>query len=169
LRIVRRIESQPGIFVGALLIGSLSRGEGDALSDIDLIAVAHTDGWSRAWEERATLSEGALVTFDRFEGGRVGVAGHSWLTQTLVKVECLVARPGGMRLAGSAVVVAGDDDLLEAFEEVAPFTRQQIKEYAADLRESDALSEIERAYDDLIQLLRQDVLPREERPDSLAE
>jgi len=63
----------------------------------------------------------------------------------------------------------GESGVSAGIEEVAPFTRQQIKEYAADLRESDALSEIERAYDDLIQLLRQDVLPREERPDSLAE
>jgi predicted nucleotidyltransferase len=167
VRIAGRIESRPGVFLGALLIGSLSRGEGDALSDIDLIAVAHTDGWLQAWEERAALSEGALVTFDRFEEGRVGVAGHSWLTPELVKVECLVAQPGGVRLAGSVVVVTGDDDLLQAFKRVPPFTRQQIQEYAADLRENDAFSELERAYDDLIQLLRRDVLRREDRPDSV--
>jgi|AmaraimetFIIA100_FD_contig_31_53011010_length_301_multi_12_in_0_out_0_1 hypothetical protein len=50
--------------------------------------------------------------------------------------------------------------MLETFEKIPPFTREDIEEYAADLRESDALSEIERAYDDLIQLLRRDVLPR---------
>jgi hypothetical protein len=159
-RVVSRIESQPGVLAGALLIGSLSRGDGDALSDVDLIAVAHRGGWREAWENRLALSAGALITFDRFEEGRVGVAGHSWLTPSLIKVECLVAEPGGARLAGNAVVVAGDDDLLEGFERIRPFTRKEITEYAADLRESHALSEVEQAYDDLMGLLRRDVLPR---------
>jgi hypothetical protein len=159
-RVVDRVEAQPDVFAGALLIGSLSRGEGDALSDIDLIAVAHADGWGPAWEKRRTLSEGALVTFDRIEGGRGGVGGHAWLTQALVKVECLIAQPGGVRLAGDAVVVAGDDALLEVFEHVPRYSRKEIEDYAAGLREVDALSEIERAYDDLIQLLRHEVLPR---------
>ena len=159
-RVVGRVESAPDAFLGALLIGSLSRGEGDALSDVDLIAVAHRDGWEQAWEQRAVLSEGALVTFDRFDEGRSGVAGHSWLTPALVKVECLVAQPGSMRLAGSAVVLAGQDDLLEAFERIPQYTRRQIQDYAAGLRERGALSEIERAYDDLIVLLRRDALPR---------
>ena len=88
------------------------------------------------------------------------MAGHSWLTPTLVKVECLVAQPGGIRLAGSAVVLLGDDDLLDAFGRVPPFTRQDLDEYAADLRETDAVSDIERAYGDLIGLLPRDALPR---------
>jgi predicted nucleotidyltransferase len=168
-RAVERVESQPEAFAGALLIGSLARGEGDALSDVDLIAITHEDGWQRAWERRTRLSEGALVTFDRFEEGKNGVAGHSWLTPSLVKVECLVALPGSTRLAGQAVVIAGDDQLLEAFEKRQPFTRQEIDDYASDLRETGALSDIERAYGDLIQLLRRDVLPRQSRTDPSVE
>jgi hypothetical protein len=163
-QIVARVESQSDAFLGALLIGSLSRGEGDALSDVNLIAVAHEDGWQRAWARRTRLSEGALVTFDRFEEGRGGVAGHSWLTDTLVKVECLIARPGAARLAGHAVVVAGDDELIEAFEKIPAFTRDEINDYAADLREGDALSAVERAYDNLIQVLRREALSRWEHP-----
>ena len=55
-----------------------------------------------------------------------------------------------MRLAGSVVVLLGEDDLLEAFEKAAPFTRQEIDDYAADLRATNAISDIERAYGDLI-------------------
>jgi hypothetical protein len=157
-QVVSRIQAEPDAFAGAALIGSLSRGEGDALSDIDLIAVAHENGWQDGWDRRSALSAGALVTFDRFEAGHVGVAGHSWLTPTLVKVECLVAEPGGVRLAGNAVVVAGSDDLLAGFETIPAFTRQEIQEYAESVRET--RSDIEQAYDDLIELLRREVLPR---------
>lgn len=103
-RVVEAIERQPELFLGAILIGSLSRGEGDALSDIDLVVVTQTDRWQEAWNIRETLSSGALATFDRFEAGRQDIAGHSWLTPALVKAECLVTPPGGMRLKGSAVV-----------------------------------------------------------------
>src|SRR5437660_5844468 len=91
---VERIEARPELFSGALLLGSLSRGEGDAISDVDLVAVTRVRKWQDAWGARQLLSAGALVTFDRL-GDRPGVAGHSWLTQALSKVECLVAEPGG--------------------------------------------------------------------------
>src|SRR5262249_37573193 len=158
VRVVDRIEAEPDAFAAAVLIGSLSRGEGDALSDIDLIAAAHQDGWQAAWDKRTTLSSGALIAFDRFEEGRVGVAGHSWLTPSLVKVECLVAEPAAVRLAGNAVVIVGSDEVLDAFEAVRAFTRQEIREYADAVR--DTRTAIELAYDDLISLLRRDVLPR---------
>jgi hypothetical protein len=158
-----RIESRPELFLGALLIGSLSRGEGDAISDIDLVAVTHAGQWQQAWERRRELSSGALITFDRSEG-RVGVAGHSWLTPTLVKVECLHAQPGGMRLRGNVVVLIGDDDLVNRFEKARPHTRQELDDYAADLRTTSVISDVERAYGDLIELLRREALPR--RPGS---
>jgi hypothetical protein len=157
-----RIDCRPELFSGALLIGSLSRGEGDAISDVDLVAVTCEGRWQEAWEARRALSSDALVTFDRSEG-KPGVAGHSWLTPTLVKVECLITAVGGMRLAGSAVVLLGEDDLLDAFESVPTFTRQEIDDYATDLREANVISDIERAYGDLIALLRREVRPA---PDS---
>jgi hypothetical protein len=154
---VDRIEAQPDLFSGALLIGSLSRGEGDALSDVDLVAVTHSGRWEEAWEARHVLSAGALVTFDRFEEGKTGIAGHFWLTPALVKVECLITHPGGTRIAGSVVVLLGGRELLEGFERIPPFTRQFIDEYSAELRETNAISEIERVYGDLIALLQREV------------
>jgi hypothetical protein len=46
---------------------------------------------------------------------------------------------------------------VNAFEKAAPFTRQEIDDYAADLRETNAISDIERADGDLITLLRREV------------
>ena len=153
-----RIESLPELFRGALLLGSLSRGEGDALSDVDLVAVAFPGRWEKAWHTRRLLSTGALVTFDRSEG-MPEIAGHSWLTSDLVKVECLITAPGRMRLRGNAVVLVGTDDLLDAFERLAPLSTQDVDEYSVKLRATDALSEIERAYGDLIALLRKELRP----------
>lgn len=157
---VERIQSRPDLYAGALLLGSLSRGEGDAISDVDTVAVAHTGKWQDAWDARHQLSVGALVTFDRY-GERRRIAGHSWLTPTLVKIECLIAERGGggTRLAGDVVVLLGEQDLPNAFEQVPPFTREDIDAYAAELREKDEISEIERAYGDLIALLRREVRP----------
>ncbi|MGZ4401691.1 MAG: hypothetical protein ACXVRZ_04210 [Gaiellaceae bacterium] len=160
---VFRIEAHPDLFSGVVLIGSLSRGEGDAISDVDLVAVTQPGRWQEAWDARNLLSSGALVTFDRSEG-KPGIAGHSWLTPSLVKVECLITQVGGARLAGSVAVISGEDDLLEAFENVPPFTRQEIDDYAAVLRETNAISDIECAYGDLIALLRREIRPGSTRP-----
>jgi hypothetical protein len=154
---VERIEARRKLFLGALLLGSLARGEGDAISDVDLVAVTHPDRWHEAWAARHALSADALVTFDRFEERRPEIGGHSWLTSSLIKVECLVSAPGRMRLRGDAVVVVGDNNLLDVFEKAPSFTRQEIDDYAAGLRETNAISDIERAYGDLIELLRREV------------
>ena len=153
---VERIEARPELFAGALLLGSLSHGEGDAISDVDLVAVVHSARWPEAWERRHELSDGALVTFDRIEGGRP-IGGHSWLTHELVKVECLISEPGGTRLAGHFVVGAGDDSVVEGFERVPAFARADVDAYAEELRAGGALSPIERAYGDLIALLRREL------------
>jgi predicted nucleotidyltransferase len=153
---VERIDARRDVFAGVLLLGSLSRGEGDAISDVDLVAVTHLGRWQEAWEDRLRLSSGALITFDRSEG-KQDVAGHSWLAPNLVKVECLITAPRRMRLRGNVVVVLGEDDLPESFERAAPFTRREVDDYAARLRETDAISDIERAYGDLIALLRREI------------
>jgi hypothetical protein len=155
---VARIESLPDLFGGVLLLGSLSRGQGDAISDVDLVAVTRPGQWHEAWEARQRLSSGALVTFDRSEG-TPEIAGYSWLTPDFVKVECLITAAGRMRLRGNAVVLVGEDDLVDAFERLAPLSRQEVDEYAARLRATDAISNIERAYGDLIALLREELRP----------
>jgi hypothetical protein len=157
---VQRVKSLRECYSGLLLIGSLCRGGGDAISDVDLIAVAHEDGWQEAWDARHRLSEGALVTFDRFYDRRA-VAEHIWLTPALVKVECLIAEPvaGGMRLRGEAAVLLGSAELLDKFERKPRHTRQEIDAYAAELREEHSLSEIESVYGHLITLLRREIRP----------
>jgi hypothetical protein len=155
---VQRIESRPDIFSGVLLLGSLSRGEGDAISDVDIVAVTRPGMWENGWAERHLLSSGALVTFDR-PGDRPNVAGHNWLTPALTKVECLVAEPcdGGMRLFGDVIVLVGADDLPDAFERKPALTTEEIDAYVAELREQNAIPEIERAYGDLVRLLRREI------------
>jgi predicted nucleotidyltransferase len=39
VRTLERVEASPDVFDGVLLLGSLARGEGDAISDLDMIAV----------------------------------------------------------------------------------------------------------------------------------
>jgi hypothetical protein len=64
-------------------------------------------------------------------------------------------------------VVVGEDDLLEAFERFPPFTRKEIDDYAAKLRHTNAISDIERAYGDLIALLRREIRPAMESTQAL--
>jgi len=155
---LERIEARPEVFSGVLLLGSLSRGEGDALSDLDLIAVTRAGKWPNGWEARHLLSAGALVSFDR-PGDRPGVAAHNWLTPALAKVECLIAEPleGELRLYGDPVVIHGTQDLPDKFERKPPLAREEIDAYVAELREQNTIPDIERAYGDLIRLLRRAV------------
>ena len=154
---LQRVEAHPDIFDGVLLLGSLARGEGDAISDVDMIAVTRPGKWQAGWEARHLLSAGALVTFDR-PGDRPGVAAHNWLTPDLAKVECLIAEPleGGLRLYGDPVVLHGAHDLPHKFERKPPLTRLEIEAYSDELREQNAIPDIERAYGDLIRLLRRE-------------
>jgi hypothetical protein len=64
-----------------------------------------------------------------------------------------------MRLRGNAVVLLGGDDLFDAFEQLATLSRQDVDEYAARLRATNTISDIQRAYGDLIGLLRKEVRP----------
>jgi hypothetical protein len=158
VRTLERVEASPDVFDGVLLLGSLARGEGDAISDLDMIAVTGAGKWDAGWEMRHLLSSGALVTFDR-PGDRPGVAAHNWLTPALAKVECLIAEPveGGLRLYGDSVVLHGAPDLPDKFERKPPLTQQEIEAYSDELREQNAIPEVERAYGDLIRLLRREV------------
>jgi len=159
---VARIESLPELFCGVFSLGSLSRGEGDAISDVDLAAVTQLNLGRRPGNPTTNFCR-ALASFDRDER-RPGVAGHNWLTPDLVKVELLITAPGGMRLRGNAVVLLGEDDLLQAFEQLPPLSRQDVDEYAARLRTTNAISDIERAYGDLIALLRSEIRPADHPP-----
>jgi hypothetical protein len=138
-------------------MGSLSRGEGDAISDVDLLAIVHRGHWAEAWERRDELSPDALVTFDRIEDESKPIGGHGWLTADFVKVECLISEPGGTRIAGEVVVMLGDESVLGGFERVPPFRREDVDAYAEELREQGAIDPVERAYGDLIAVLRREL------------
>ncbi len=106
-RLVSNLEEEEPL-VAAILLGSLARGDGDPLSDIDLLVVVRDGQFEKAWEMRHTLSRGALYAWDRVEPGRE-VAKHAWLTVDLIKVECPITTVlGGHRLGDPYVVVAGN-------------------------------------------------------------
>jgi predicted nucleotidyltransferase len=48
-----RIGERPGLYAGVVLMGSLSRGEGDAISDVDLVAIVHRGRWADGAAGRA--------------------------------------------------------------------------------------------------------------------
>ena len=55
------------------------------------------------------------------------------------------------------MLALGEQNLPDAFERKPALTRDEVDAYAAELREQDALSAIERAYGDLITHLRREL------------
>lgn len=153
--VVERIEVRRELYAGAFLLGSFSRGQGDTLSDVDLVAVVEHGRWDDAWARRNELSPDALVTFDRVESQ---IGGHSWLTPDLIKVECMLAERGGaLALYGSVVSLLGDPALQDEFERRPSLTRDAIDEYVDERRAAGSLGPIEAAYGHLLELLHREV------------
>jgi hypothetical protein len=100
-------------FLGALLLGSLAAGAGDALSDVDTIVIAPDDGFAQAWAARAELQdERVLCAWDQRSPQVPEAAAHKWITHDIVLVESLICSPSsGVRLAPPHVVLAGPPDL----------------------------------------------------------
>jgi hypothetical protein len=158
VEVVRRIEARPELFAGAFLLGSLSRGQGDAISDVDIVAVVQRGEWDEAWARRGELSEGAIVTFDKTDGEPAGLAGHSWLTPELVKVESLIAERGSaLRLYGDVVSLLGPPELQDEFARAPRLTRAAVDEYAGERRAKGDIGPIEAAYADLMVLLQAEI------------
>jgi hypothetical protein len=156
--VVARIEARPDLFAGVFLLGSLSRGQGDAISDVDLVAVVERGRWDEAWGRRHELSEGALATFDKTEGEPPRLAGHSWLTPELVKVESVIAERGSaLRLFGDIVSLLGPNGLQDEFARAPQLTRTAVDEYAGERRAKDEVGPIEAAYADLMTLLQAEI------------
>jgi predicted nucleotidyltransferase len=156
-RLAARVEASP-VLDALLLLGSLARGEGDAVSDVDAIVVVMEGRFDAAWATREELEGGeAIVAWDDLERGRPEIAGHKWLTRDLVLVECLLATPSsGVRLADPFRVVAGDSSVPERMTRRPPFDRLELDAYVAD-REAEGydLHEIEQAYAALTRAVRQ--------------
>ncbi len=99
-------------FVGLTLLGSLARGEGDDVSDVDFIVFAADEAFASAWDERHRLHPRDAVCWDypRPPGPR-DVAGHRWLTADFVLFDGLIATPSGTRVAEPFHLLVGDEAL----------------------------------------------------------
>jgi predicted nucleotidyltransferase len=114
-------------FAGAALLGSMARGEADALSDVDLLLVTAAGAFESAWARRHELSDGALVAWEKGDRRLTGVAGHAWITPQLVFVECLVAEPASeVRLAEPFVPIVGEDAVFDGVGRRPPIDRSEM-------------------------------------------
>lgn len=134
-------------FLGVIVIGSFASGRTDELSDLDLLIVAGEGRFAAAWQRRQQLHRGRVidewdVTLE--EESAVGV--HKWLTDDLVLVECLIAEPGGVRLAPPYSVAVGPPTLSDLFPDRRPIERAEMTETG--------LHPIEVAYDRLKSAVR---------------
>lgn len=141
-----RIQSSPDL-VGALLLGSFARGSADALSDVDLLVVAKSGRFDRAWAARDQLHGlEAVASFDDLVQPSEEMGGHKWMTRDLVFVECLIATPAsGVRTTDDAVVVVGEAALKDALPKRPPIRREEM---------TGGTWEVERLYDALKDALR---------------
>src|SRR5437588_3209260 len=145
-RIAEFVEATPQ-FSGMILLGSLAKGVGDAVSDIDLLIVAPDNGFTEAWARRNDLHRtGALAVWDGRHTDFPEAAAHVWLTEDLIVVEALIATPrSGARLAEPAVVLLGPTDLGRTFPNRLPVSRAEM---------SLGNDPVERAYEVLKQAIR---------------
>jgi hypothetical protein len=154
-RLVQRIEASSAL-AGAFVIGSLARGEGDELSDVDLFVVVADGRFDEAWAARAALEGGeAIVAWDQLEAGRANVGGRKWLTRDLVLVECLLTTPSsGAKLAEPHRLLTGPLDLAERVPRTPPIPREEPDEYAQVQREAGLTHPIQTAYGGLTRAVR---------------
>jgi hypothetical protein len=128
--VARAAELEP--IDGLIVIGSFAGGQPDALSDLDLIAVAAPGRLEEAWEARQHLAGDALVTWEPHSNEGRDIRWLNWLTHDLVKVECGIAAPGSRELAMPFDVVLGSESLADALPRIDP---EVVEERAAQRRE----------------------------------
>ncbi len=141
---------------GAILLGSLARGVGDEVSDVDLIVVVRDGSFDEAWAAREALhGDDALAAWDDLEPGRPEIGGHKWLSRDLVLVECLLATPSsGVRIAEPFRVVSGAASLPERLVRRPPIERADLTAYAQEREQAGRVHEVERAYSELARAVR---------------
>jgi predicted nucleotidyltransferase len=156
-RLVHRIEAAPAV-EGALLVGSLARGEADDLSDVDLIVVVAERRFDEAWAARGELEGGeALVAWDDSDPDRPEIGARKWLTRDVVLVECLLAtRSSGVRLAEPFRVLVGNPGLPHGVARRPPIERPELDAYVTE-REATGrpFHAVEHAYAALTRAVRQ--------------
>ena len=112
--IIERAAEVPSLD-GVIVIGSFAGGEPDALSDLDLVAVAAPGRFPEAWAARHRLAGDAFITWEPRPNGESQIKWFNWLTHDLVKVECGIAAPGSKELAEPFAVVCGPASVADAF------------------------------------------------------
>jgi Nucleotidyltransferase domain len=154
-RLTRRIEATPSL-EGAFLIGSLARGEGDELSDVDVFVVVAEGRFDESWAARAELEGGeAIFAWDQLEAGRMNVGARKWLTTDVVLVECLLTTPSsGAKLAEPHRLLTGSSDLAGRIPQIPPIPRRELEEYAEEQREAGRTHPVQTAYDGLTRAVR---------------
>ena len=100
---------------GVIVLGSFAGGNPDALSDLDLIAVAAPERLAEAWAARRHLAGDAFLIWEPEPDPRGQIRWLNWLTYDLVKVECGIAAPGSKELAEPHLVAYGPSSLVDAF------------------------------------------------------
>lgn len=130
-RIIARTDDVESID-GLIVIGSFVGGQPDALSDLDLIAVAAPGRLEEAWEARQHLAGDALLAWEPHSNEGHDIRWLNWLTHDLVKVECGIAAPGSKELARPFAVVLGPESLVDAFPRIGP---EVVEERAARRRD----------------------------------
>jgi hypothetical protein len=102
-RLLQEVDSSPH-WQAAVIVGSLATGHGDAMSDVDVFVLVDTGAFRVAWEHRHELHGDSIVTCWDTGADRVAYAGHKWLTWDLIYMDCAVAEPAAVRLAGPYVL-----------------------------------------------------------------
>lgn len=116
----------PG-FRGAVLVGSLAKGEEAWLSDIDLLVFIEQGRFAEAWANRRALrSRFALLCWDGI-GSAHGPRAHKWITPDLVMVDCLLGEPAQVRVANPFLQLAGSSDLLNKLRRREPIERTEMR------------------------------------------
>jgi predicted nucleotidyltransferase len=151
--LIGRLEAD-GAFEAAILLGSLARGESDAMSDVDLLVVVRDGLFEDAWSRRETFSTGALYRWDETEPGRE-VAKHAWLSAGFVLVELpMTTRAGGNALADPFVVIWGDPAVAEELPRIPPITRAELQEYVDAKLAAGTQDPVQSAWDELAAAVR---------------
>ena len=100
----------------AVIVGSVATGQADAISDVDVFILIETGTFPDAWERRHELHGDSVVACWDTGADRMAFGGHKWLTWDLTYMDCAVAEPETVDLAGPFLLAAGPQDLIDRVE-----------------------------------------------------